>query len=134
MLAALGMAAVTHPLSLIARFKDGSHLAADDIIGTVRGNPSLASEVDAETGNRPLHYACCNRAPLPVVQALLTANPKAARLGDADGNLPIHGAVANGCTADVIKILLDAHPDSVRARQGEHTLCLLYTSPSPRDS
>ena len=80
MLAALGMAAVTHPLSLIARFKDGSHLAADDIIGTVRGNPSLASEVDAETGNRPLHYACCNRAPLPVVQALLTANPKAARL------------------------------------------------------
>ena len=88
--------------SLIACFKDGQRPKAEAIISAAKNKPSLAAEVDAETGNTPLHFACCNGAPLSVVRALLTANKKAAKAVDKEGNLPILGAVANGCGADVV--------------------------------
>ena len=108
--------------SLVSSFKNGGKLRSDEMISALKASPSLAAEVDAETGNTPLHFACCNRAPLAVVKALIAANRKAARVADVAGNLPIVGAVANGADADVIKALLEAHPDGVKTRQGEHTL------------
>ena len=88
----------------------------------MKAKPALAAEVDAKTGNTPLHFSCCNGAPLAVVKALLAANTEAAKATDSDGNLAIVGAVANGCGADVVKLLLDSHPDSIRVLQSKHTL------------
>ena len=96
--------------SLVAFFTDTSPLRSDELIKAVKAKPALAAEVDAATGNTPLHYSCCNGAPLAVVKALLAANAGAARVADSAGNLAIAGAVANGCGADVVKLLLDSHP------------------------
>ena len=108
--------------SLIAFFTDTSPLRSAELIKAVKATPALAAEVDAKTGNTPLHFSCCNGAPLAVVKALLAANAEAAKVTDADGNLAIVGAVANGCGADVVKLLLDSHSESIRVRQGKHTL------------
>ena len=78
--------------------------------------------MDAANGNTPLHWACCNGAPLAVITALLDADKEAARAVDSDGNLPVMGAVANGGDASVVQVLLDANPESIRTRQGRHTL------------
>ena len=83
--------------SLIELFKSDAPLLPRDIVSAVEAESSLATEVDPETGNTALHYACCMAAPLPVVEALLGANKAAARAEDADGNIPLMGAVANGC-------------------------------------
>ena len=109
--------------SLVAMFTDAAQKPSEkQLISAVKGDPSLAKQVDANTGNTPLHFACCNRAPPPLIKALLDAHKGAASATDADGNLPIFGAVANGCDAAAIKMLLQAFPDGVRAKQGKHTL------------
>ena len=102
--------------SLIELFKSDAPLLPRDIVSAVEAEPSLATEVDPETGNTALHYACCMAAPLPVVEALLGANKAAAGAEDADGNIPLMGAVANGCPAAVVKAVLRAHPAGARAR------------------
>ena len=110
--------------SLLAAFQGDQlrALQADELIRLVRSKPSLAAEVDAETGNTALHFACCNGAPLPLVEALLASDPGGASKADRDGNLPIMGAVANGCSAAVVRLLLKRHPDGIRSRLGKHTL------------
>ena len=109
-------------VSLIALFKSGKGVKSDDIVKAVTSNAKLAAEVDADTGNTALHFACCNGAPLAVVKALLKANASAAQARDADGNVPVVGAVANGASVDVIKALLQAYPDAAKSLQGTHTL------------
>ena len=108
--------------SIIAMFKPPNRPKADAIISAVKANPALAKEVDAASGNTPLHFACCNCAPDEVVHALLAAYPKAAKAADGAGNLPIVGAVASGCGIAAVQALLKAHPEGIRARQGPHTL------------
>ena len=110
-------------MSLLTSFRDlRQPLKADELVRAVQSKPALAKEVDGVTGNTPLHFACCNGAPLPLVKALVVADPTAASKLDKDGNLPVMGAVANGASADVVALLLQHHPDGVRARQGRHTL------------
>ena len=72
--------------SLLAFFTDTSPLRSDELIKAVKAKPALAAEVDAATGNTPLHYSCCNGAPLAVVKALLAANAEATRVADSAGN------------------------------------------------
>ena len=109
--------------SLITCFKDDTKLNAKDFIRACAEAPALAMEVDVATGNTPLHFACCNGAPLPVLEALLTANPGAASVKDNDGNYPITGAVANGGSKDVVTALLKAFPDGIKHMDGgQHTL------------
>jgi len=110
--------------SLIAWFKDGRPLRAQDLIRAVEATPTLAEEIDRSTGNTVLHYACCNGAPLPVITVLINAFPAAVRKTDADGNLPVTGAVSNGGSAEVVSALLTAYPASIKIKQGaeQHTL------------
>ena len=108
--------------SLLAMFTSDAPLRSEEFIRAVQAKPSLASEVDAANGNTPLHWACCNGAPLAVITALLDADKEAARAVESDGNLPVMGAVANGGDASVVQVLLDANPECIRARQGRHTL------------
>ena len=100
--------------SLIAQFQGSGALISANFIKDVEASPALAKEVDPETGNTPLHFACCGAAPPKVVAALLAAHPKAAEVQDLDGNIPLQGAVANGASAKVVKALLKAHPDGIR--------------------
>lgn len=109
-------------MSLVTQFKSGAPLRSAAMIRDVEANPALAAAVDPETKNTPLHFACCNGAPLPLVQALLKADGSAAQKADGDGNLAIVGAVANGCSAEVVLALLKANPSSAQVRKGKHTL------------
>ena len=109
--------------SIIAMFKPPNRPKADAIISAVKANPALAKEVDAASGNTPLHFACCNCAPDEVVHALLAAYPKAAKAADGAGNLPIVGAVASGCGIAAVQALLKAHPEGIRARAGDRARC-----------
>ena len=92
-------------MSLLAQLTAGTTVKPKSVVKAVKENPALAADVDPQTGNTPLHLACCNRAPLAVVEALLAANPAAARTPDGEGNLAVHGAVASGCGADVVSAL-----------------------------
>ena len=107
---AKGTCALTN-LSLLAMFKSGAGIKSKAFIKACKADASLAADVDEATGNTALHFACCGGAPLPVVKALLAANPDAAAALDGDGNLPIVGAVSNGCDAAVVEALLEAFPD-----------------------
>ena len=98
-------------MSLLAMFKSGAGIKSKAFIKACKADASLAADVDEATGNTALHFACCGGAPLPVVKALLAANPDAAAALDGDGNLPIVGAVSNGCDAAVVEALLEAFPD-----------------------
>jgi hypothetical protein len=55
-----------------------------------------------------LHYAAARKAPLEIVQALLTAHPAAAADRDADDSTPAELAAAHGAAADVVEALASA--------------------------
>lgn len=86
----------------------------------------MGLDVDPETGNTALHFACCGGAPISVVRALLDLYPDATGMKDSDENIPLMGAVANGCSASVIQALLKADPQGIYVRTpivtGGHTL------------
>jgi len=109
--------------TLIEQFKSPhTRLKSVQFVKDLEAHPEWAIEVDLETGNTALHFACCGVAPVGVVKVLLKANPDAAKLKDLDGNLPIMGAVANGCDSSVVVALLKSFPKGIQARSGPHTL------------
>ena len=75
----------THTMSLVPFFKTGEALDSKALLAALKSNPGASQEVEEETGNTPLHYACCGGAPLKVVQALLAAYPEAASMADSEG-------------------------------------------------
>lgn len=81
----------------------------------------------------PLHAAIVFKAPEDVIEALLTAYPKAAEAKDDQGMLPLHLAFRNGASAGVVNLLLMAFPQSVDIpdRKNRVPLALAKASPSP---
>ena len=80
----------------------------------------------------PLHATCVFRAPLSLIDALLSSYPDAPGCVDDQGMLPIHLACRNGASRGVVTTLLNAHPPSVRARdkKGRSPLDLVENSNS----
>lgn len=80
----------------------------------------------------PLHATCVFRAPLSLIEALLTAYPLAPSLIDDQGMLPIHLACRNGASRGVVMTLLNAYPKSinVKDKKGRTPLNLVENSNS----
>ena len=64
----------------------------------------------------PLHACCVFRAPLSLIEALITAYPDAAKTIDDQGMLPLHLACRNGASRAVVMTLLGTNPDSINAK------------------
>jgi hypothetical protein len=81
----------------------------------------------------PLHAAIVFKAPEDVIEALLTAFPKAAEAKDDQGMLPLHLAFRNGASAGIVNLLLLAFPASVDSpdRKGRVPLTLAKSQHSP---
>ena len=71
--------------SLLTPFHSAEPLSSADFLAALKASPAGAKEIDAQTGNTPLHFAACGAAPLPVVSALLAAHKKAAGVLDNAG-------------------------------------------------
>eukprot|EP00584_Thalassiosira_punctigera_P009437 CAMPEP_0172545164 /NCGR_PEP_ID=MMETSP1067-20121228/15151_1 /TAXON_ID=265564 ORGANISM="Thalassiosira punctigera, Strain Tpunct2005C2" /NCGR_SAMPLE_ID=MMETSP1067 /ASSEMBLY_ACC=CAM_ASM_000444 /LENGTH=662 /DNA_ID=CAMNT_0013331859 /DNA_START=129 /DNA_END=2117 /DNA_ORIENTATION=- len=80
----------------------------------------------------PLHATCVFRAPLSLIEALLTAYPAGPSLMDDQGMLPIHLACRNGASRGVVMTLLNAYPKSinVKDKKGRTPLNLVENSNS----
>jgi len=80
----------------------------------------------------PLHATCVFRAPLSLLEALISAYPQAPGLIDDQGMLPIHLACRNGASRGVVMTLLNAHPKSinVKDKKGRTPLNLVENSNS----
>ena len=89
---------------LIDMFTRGGPVRPKDVLAAVARDPACCKDVDTATGNTPLHFTCCNGAPIELVRALLRAYPGAASVEDGDGNLPLHGACSCGAAPDVIML------------------------------
>jgi hypothetical protein len=72
--------------------------------------------VPDDLGRLPLHYALSNGAEAPVVHALLSAGPAAARGVDSTGWTPLHVATAGGASVAVVRALLELNPEAVVMR------------------
>ena len=99
---------------LIDMFTRGGPVRPKDVLAAVARDPACCKDTDEKTGNTPLHFTCCNGAPIELVRALLRAYPGAASVEDGDGNLPLHGACSCGAAPDVIEMLLEANPGAAR--------------------
>ena len=99
---------------LIDMFTRGGPVRPKAVLDAVARDPACCKDVDTTTGNTPLHFTCCNGAPIELVRALLRAYPGAASVEDGDGNLPLHGACSCGAAPDVIEMLLEANPGAAR--------------------
>ncbi|KAL7528708.1 hypothetical protein ACHAXR_002583, partial [Thalassiosira sp. AJA248-18] len=80
----------------------------------------------------PLHATCVFRAPLSLIEALITAYPPGPTQMDDQGMLPIHLACRNGASRGVVMTLLNAHPKSinVKDKKGRTPLNLVENSNS----
>merc|ERR1712194_674499 len=81
----------------------------------------------------PIHAAIVFKAPVDVVEALLTSYPKSAEEKDDQGMLPLHLAFRNGATEEIVNLLLMAFPASVDNpdRKGRVPLTLAKNVDSP---
>eukprot|EP00957_Ditylum_brightwellii_P207906 15355070-Ditylum_brightwellii.AAC.1 len=64
----------------------------------------------------PLHLACCYKAPVGVVDALLQAWPEAAEVKNNFG-MPLHCACSNGAPVGVVDVLLQAWPGATVVKE-----------------
>jgi ankyrin repeat protein len=80
----------------------------------------------------PLHATCVFRAPLSLIEALISAYPDGPGCVDDQGMLPIHLACRNGASRGVVMTLLNANPRSinVRDKKGRSPLNLVENSNS----
>ncbi|KAL7458056.1 hypothetical protein ACHAWC_009546 [Mediolabrus comicus] len=80
----------------------------------------------------PLHATCVFRAPLALIEALITAYPEAPRMIDDQGMLPLHLACRNGASRAVVLTLLNTYPDSIdtKDKKGRTPLNLVENSTS----
>jgi len=61
----------------------------------------------------PLHAAILFGAPIPVIKAIINANPNAVTSPDDQGMIPLHLAFRAGSTEDVVVILLESGPETI---------------------
>jgi hypothetical protein len=61
----------------------------------------------------PLHEACVRGASAEVIDALLEANPDAAKSPDHSSRLPLHHACFYGCSTGVVKKLICAYTEGI---------------------
>ena len=74
---------------------------AELLVEMIEARPVLATQQDA-SGATLLHWACFYGCPEAVIEALLLANPVAARVpNSSDGSLPMHVAASWGRSATV---------------------------------
>lgn len=114
----------------------------NEAIARAKSNPNearafiLRREKDGRIRWRllPLHAAIVFKAPEEVIEALLTAYPKAAEEKDDQGMLPLHLAFRNSATEAVVNLLLLAFPQSVDVpdRKNRLPLTLAQSASSPK--
>lgn len=112
-----------------------------EAIARAKTNPSEArafivrKEKDGSTRWRllPIHAAIVFKAPVDVVEALLTSYPKSAEEKDDQEMLPLHLAFRNGASEEIVNLLLLAFPASVDSpdRKGRVPLTLAENVESP---
>lgn len=109
-------------------------------------HPEQLRQKDEHMGRTPLHYAAANAAKsllatLPPsdnhddedessarelralrLEAVLEADPSAARIFDGSGQLPLHLAISQGMPPDCLNMLISAWPDAFCLRDGKHLL------------
>mmetsp|Transcript_2738 Transcript_2738/g.4170 ORF Transcript_2738/g.4170 Transcript_2738/m.4170 type:complete len:608 (+) Transcript_2738:101-1924(+) len=61
----------------------------------------------------PLHAAVLFGAPIPVIKAIIKANPNACSSPDDQGMVPLHLAFRAGSVEDVVVTLLEAYPEAI---------------------
>eukprot|EP00957_Ditylum_brightwellii_P044432 3371299-Ditylum_brightwellii.AAC.1 len=65
------------------------------VLKLLRNQPDSAKQ-ENEYGETPLYYACIQRAPVEVVDALLKAWPEAVKEKNSNGWTPLHEACHRG--------------------------------------
>jgi ankyrin repeat protein len=80
----------------------------------------------------PLHATCVFRAPLSLIETLITAYPDGPKMIDDQGMLPLHLACRNGASRAVVMTLLNTNPESINAKdkKGRTPLNLVESSNS----
>ena len=99
---------------LIDMFTRGGPVRPKEVLDAIARDPACCADVDAATGNTPLHFTCCNGTPAALVKAMLRAYPEAASIEDTDGNLALHGAASCNASPEVVELLLEANAQSAR--------------------
>jgi len=72
----------------------------------------------------PLHAAVIFRAPLKLINSLISANPHATLHRDDRGMLPVHLALKTGAPKGTVRALFDAYPEAVDETDDEGLLPL----------
>jgi len=104
---------------MIEKIKEDPSLAFSSLTGA-----SLSSS--SSQGNLALHEVCKYQTPLPVIEALLHANPDAVRTRGQWGYLPLHYACASGASHLVVEMLIDAYPAGTRTRDDHEEMLPLH--------
>ena len=86
--------------------------------------------LDRHLGRLPLHWACCQQAPLAVVQALLHAHPAAASTPNVGGLLPLDWAAFFQAPLDIVQLLLRAYPEAAYTADNNGMLPLHWATRS----
>jgi ankyrin repeat protein len=81
-----------------------------------------------DRGNLPLHSAASFRAPLEVAEALLEANPEAARSTNNYGNLALHFTAWKKGPLEVERLLLKLYPEGAAQKNNHGNLPLHYAA------
>lgn len=93
----------------------------DAVIERCKSHPNetkhwLVHEDEASWRRLPLHEACIRRASADVIDALLEANPEAAKALDHNLRLPIHHACFYGCSQQAVRKLLCANAEGLSVK------------------
>lgn len=100
----------------------------EDVIKRIETNPEEAkiwiyrTEVDG-IGLRwrllPIHASIIFKAPVEVVESVITVYSEAAKQCDDQQSLPIHLAYKRGASASTYRVLLDAYPGSIDVKDAK---------------
>ena len=78
-------------------------------------------------------FQACEHGDVNAVRTLLDEQPDLVHAFDASNNTPLTQALQRG-NVDIVRELITRHADPRKAQVTVAQTCLLYTSPSPRDS
>lgn len=75
-------------------------------------NPDALDIAEPDTGNLPLHYACCfENASLETIRLLLSHRPESIKACNSEDMRPLHLVLNYGASEEVILHLIDCSPD-----------------------
>lgn len=101
----------------VSRMEDDSNGSTNGGMSSPRAKqkliPTLLGQRPVRWRMLPLHAAVLFSAPVPVIKAIIKANPNACSSPDDQGMVPLHLAFRAGVTEDVVVTLVEACPESI---------------------